>query len=119
MGIQNYGKVEKGRHRKLKRRIIGLVIIAAVIFAGAGVIGVLVSDGEGYQEYLTILKENHELRAQVEELQERVSELEGTVAEKDEYIASIPTAAPTPYEPNASETPEPTSTPNNLESPRG
>lgn len=118
MGIQNYGKVEKGRHKKLKRRIIGLLIIAVLVVVGAGVIGVLVSNGDGYQEYVSILSENHELKAQVAELEDRITELEGTVAEKDEYIASIPTATPTPYEPDPSETPIPTSTPGSLESPR-
>ena len=117
MGIQNYGKVGTGKYKKLKKRIIGLVIIAAVIVVAAGVIGVLVSDGEGYQQYVSVIEENHALKEQVAELEAQVTELQGTVAEKDEYIASIPTIAPTPYEPNESEMP--TEIPeSDLESPR-
>lgn len=117
MGIQNYGKIEKGRYKKLKKRIIGLVIIAAIVVVGAGIIGVLVSDGEGYQQYVSVIEENHALKEQVEDLERQVEELQGTVAEKDEYIASIPTIAPTPYAPSESEMP--TETPySNLESPR-
>ena len=81
MGIQNYGKVGTGKYKKLKKRIIGLVIIAAVIVVAAGVIGVLVSDGEGYQQYVSVIEENHALKEQVAELEAQVAELQGTVAE--------------------------------------
>lgn len=117
MGIQNYGKVEKGRYKKLKKRITGIVIIALIAVVGAGVIGVLVSDGEGYQQYVSVIEENHTLKERVAELEAQVAELQGTVAEKDEYIASIPTIAPTPYEPGESEMPAATQD-SNLESPR-
>lgn len=118
MGINNYGKIEQGRRKKLKRRITAVVIIAAAVVVLAGIIGILAGDTEGYRTSVASIQENHELKARVAELEEQVGELQKQIADRDEYIASIPTAAPTPYEPQMSEIPAPTATPAALGSPR-
>lgn len=95
MSIQNYGKVEKGRYKKLKKRITALITAAIILIIGISIVGVLAGDSEDYMYRSEILRENHELKEKVRQLEEKVSELEGTVSEKDSYIASLPTEAPT------------------------
>lgn len=117
MGIQNYGKIEQGRHKKLKRRIIGIIIAVIAVCVIAGIIGVLAGDNEGYQNSTQMLKENRELKERVAELEQEVGDLQSQLADRDSYIASIPTVAPTPYIPGSSA--EPQETPLvELESPR-
>lgn len=117
MGIQNYGKIEQGRHKKLKRRIIGIIIAVIAVCVIAGIIGVLAGDNEGYQNSTQMLKENRELKERVAELEQEVGDLQSQLADRDNYIASIPTVAPTPYIPGSSA--EPQETPLvELESPR-
>lgn len=101
MRINGYGKVQQNRYKKLKRRLMGLIIILIAAIITVALVGIFASDGKMFRERVSILEENHALQEQVEDLQsqidalkQQVGNLEGTVAEKDEYIASIPTAAP-------------------------
>lgn len=100
MSIHNFGKIEGGRLRKLKKRITGLIIAFIIIIAAAAAIGILTSNGEEYQQRATLLEENHSLREQIQDLQAQVTDLQGQLDEKDSYIASIPTEAPTPELPD-------------------
>lgn len=118
MGINNYGKIEQGRRKKLKRRVITAVVIAAALVVCVGIIGVLAGNTEGYQNSSAILKENHELKARIAELEEQVGELQMQIADRDEYIDSLPQASPTPYAPEIGELPTPTEAEGELESPR-
>lgn len=106
MGIENYGKIEQGRHKKLRRRITAVIIAVIAVIVFAGVIGILAGDTEGYRESVASIKENHELKARIAELEEQVGELQSQLAERDDFIASMPTVAPTPYAPQQSETPD-------------
>lgn len=117
MGIQNYGKIEQGRHKKLKHRIIGIIIAAIAVCVIAGIIGVLAGDNEGYQNSTQMLKENHELKERVAELEQQVGDLQSQLDDRDSYIASMPTVAPTPYMPGPSAEPQETPVAE-LESPR-
>lgn len=101
MNIQNYGKISSGREKKFTRKIKGIIIALIIIFAGAAVIGILTDNGTEYQERYSAIKENHELKELVTQLQNdnsalesRVAELEGLITEKDAYISSMPSEAP-------------------------
>lgn len=118
MGINNYGKIEQGRRKKLKRRITAIVIIAVALLVCVGIIGVLAGDTEGYRTSVASIRENHELREQIADLEEQIGELQQQIADRDEYINAIPTIAPTPYAPQISEIPAPTEAVGALESPR-
>ena len=119
MGIENYGRIEQGRHKRLRRRITAAVIAVIVLTAAVGIIGVLAGDTEGYRQSVASIKENHELKARVAELEAQVGELQAQLAERDEFIASIATPVPAPYEPQQSAAPENTEpAAGGLESPR-
>ncbi|MGN0183153.1 MAG: hypothetical protein ACI4DP_12230 [Candidatus Ornithomonoglobus sp.] len=97
----NYGKIQSGRYNKIKRRIIGAVIIIILIIAAAWAIGILAGNSAEYQERSSILQANHQLleenaalKQQIEELQAQANALQGQVSERDAYIASLPTEAP-------------------------
>ncbi|MCH5213377.1 MAG: hypothetical protein J1G06_10220 [Oscillospiraceae bacterium] len=95
MNIQNYSKANSSRHRKLKRRIIGLAAAAVIILAGAFAIGKLTENSAEYQLRASLVEENRVLREENDMLKEQITDLQNQIIEKDEYIGSIPTAAPT------------------------
>ena len=103
MQINGYGKVQQNRYKKLKRRLTGLIIILITAIITVALVGIFASDSQTFRDRVTVLEENHALREQTEELQsqvealkQQIENLEGTVAEKDKYIASIPTSSPSP-----------------------
>ena len=106
MGLENYGKIEKGRHKKIRRRITGGIIAAVLLIICVGIIGLLAGNNEGYRRSVSSIEENHELKARIAELEEQVGELQAQIAERDELIAAIPTPAPTPYEPAVTAIPD-------------
>ncbi|MGN0162746.1 MAG: hypothetical protein ACI4EA_04065 [Candidatus Ornithomonoglobus sp.] len=100
---ENYGMIQSGRYNKIKRRIIGAVIIVILIIAAAWAIGVLAGNSAEYQERSSILQENHQLleenaalKQQIAELQAQADTLQGQVSERDAYIAALPTEVPAP-----------------------
>ena len=100
MNIQNYSKAKTSRHRKLQRKITGIIIAALIILIGAFVIGKLTENSAEYQLRASLVEENRVLREENEQLKEQVSDLQNQVSERDEYIDSIPTAEPS-EEPSA------------------
>lgn len=94
MGIRSYGKIEQFKTKKIKKRIKALCVAAVIVTACAAAIGVLVGDSEEYIHRSTILQENHDLKERVMELETQLEELQNELAKKDEYIAAIPTEAP-------------------------
>lgn len=116
MAINDFGKIQEGRRKRLKKRITWLIAAAVIILAAAAIIGVLTSKGEGYTERVTLLEENHKLKEQISALEEQVTALQGQVTEKDAYIASIPTEAPASPAPSDGATP--TADDQNDQSPR-
>lgn len=89
MSIEYYGNTKTQRERALKRRIIGIISIIAVILLGVGIIGVLTDTGAGYQERLSAIQENHTLRAENADLKAEVERLTAQLEEKDDYINEL------------------------------
>ena len=107
MDIQNYSRANSSRSKKTRRRITGIIIAAVIILAGAFAIGKLTENSAEYQLRASLVEENRVLREENEMLKEQIADLENQITEKDEYIGSIPTAAPTvePIEEDETETP--------------
>lgn len=105
MDIQNYGKANSSRNKKTKRRITGIIIAAVIILAGAFTIGKLTENSAEYQLRASLVEENRVLREENEMLKNQIGDLENQITEKNEYIDSIPTAAPT-EEPSEEDEPE-------------
>ena len=105
MNIQNYGKANNSRHKKLRRKIIGLITAAVIILAGAFAIGELTENSAEYQLRASLVEENRVLREENNMLKEQIAQLQDQITEKDEYIESIPTSAPTDEPSEEEETP--------------
>lgn len=111
MAAQNYGTVQSGRYRKLKKRIIGIIIIAVIVIIAVGLIGVLAGNSAEYQKRVSILEENHRLKEENAQLQQQIADyeiyvntLQGQVSERDAFIAALPTEVPAEEIPQESET---------------
>ncbi len=76
MDIQNYATFQGSTNRKRRRRIIGCIVIAAIVLCGLFVLGTLTSDGPEYQERQSIIEENHALKERVAELEDEIQALE-------------------------------------------
>ena len=106
MNIQNYSRAKTGRHKKLSRRITGIIIAALIILIGAFTIGKLTENSAEYQLRASLVEENRVLREENAALKEQITDLQNQVNKKDAYIDSLPTAAPS-EEPSGAPSEEP------------
>ncbi len=89
MSIEYYGNTKTSRQRALRRRIIGIIAVVAVILLGVGIVGILTDDGAGYQERLSAIEENRTLRGENEDLKAEIERLTALIEEKDNYINEL------------------------------
>lgn len=89
MSIEYYGNTKTQRERALRRRIIGIIAVVAIILLGFGIVGVLTDDGAEYQARLSAIEENHALREENEDLKAEVQRLTTLIEEKDDYINEL------------------------------
>lgn len=89
MSIKYYGTTKTRRERVLKRRIIGIIAIIAIMILGFGIVGILTDDGAEYQARVSVIEENHVLREENENLKTEVERLTTLIEEKDDYINKL------------------------------
>ena len=89
MSIEYYSNTKTRKQRALKRRILGIIAVIAIILLGVGIIGVLTDNGAGYQERKSAIEENHTLREENEDLKAEVSRLTEQLEDKDQYINEL------------------------------
>lgn len=89
MSIEYYGNTKTSRQRALRRRIIGIIAVVAVVLLGIGIIGVLTDNGAGYQARLSAIEENRTLRGENEDLKAEIERLTALIEEKDNYINEL------------------------------
>lgn len=89
MSIEYYGNTKTSRQRALRRRIMGIIAVVAVILLGVGITGVLTDNGAGYQARLSAIEENRTLRGENEDLRAEVERLTALIEEKDNYINEL------------------------------
>lgn len=89
---KNYSNQKKN---KLKRVLMAVAIIAAVLLIAIWVIGLIVGSGsEGRQAVSSAISENVELKNQVNELTQQVQDLQAEVDSLQTELAAIPTQEP-------------------------
>lgn len=91
MGIENFGGYRSEKHRRIKRKVTGIVTVAVIALIGAYIIGVLTDDGEGYKLREDVISQNHMLKQQIEELSEENRRLKDELAQER---AQTPTPDP-------------------------
>lgn len=96
MAIQNYGRVNEGRRKKLKKRITGIIIIAVIIIAVLFIIGILAGNTPEYKTRVSVLEQNHALSEENEQLRAQIAELQRQLDENNAYISSLPTEVSVP-----------------------
>ncbi len=96
MAIQNYGRINEGRRKKLKKRIAGIVIIAIIVIAALFTIGILAGNTPEYKNRVSILEQNHALVEENEQLRAQLAAVQQQLDESSAYIASLPTETPAP-----------------------
>lgn len=89
MKIESYGNTQSKKHRRLKRRLTGVLIIILIVLTGAFIIGAITTNGPAQQSRMSILDENHALKAEIQELNEKIADLEKQLEESKS--AQVPT----------------------------
>lgn len=96
--MQTYNLSSTRRHKKLIKIVIGIII---TIIAAFCVLGIVVgSDNENRQSVSSAVRENVQLKMEINELNSKIEELEKQIQDLNDELSVRPTAVPTPYVPD-------------------
>lgn len=113
MDLHVYKSISNERKRKKPNKIVGIIIILIILLTGTAVVGILTSTGPQYQMRQTAIEENHILREEIADLKAEIEQLKEDIAEKDEYIKTLPVPETTEDEIVSTPAPSQATTPRN------